>query len=191
MKRSPLLVAACACVVSLVFAGGTAASSRGPVITIKLGDQIDVLGTRVLCLAQVGKNLFKGKKLVSCYKLSGSSAQIGAYAPALAADGEIGVAKLTKSGGTLVFRRKPAGLGAANKVIRAKIGDTLALQGTDVACAVSKAATGAPYLSCFTVSASGGKTGSYSFSISDAVVAVTQFTAPNKTKLIKTWKQPA
>ena len=191
MKRSIALVGACACAAALVCAGTTAASPAAT-IKIKLGDSIDLKGTHVYCQTLVGSGVFKGKKLVACYKLAGGKPVVGSYTPALAVDGDIAVAKATKTSATVVFRRKPARAGAEKpRVVQAKVGDTLELSGTDIACGVNKSTNGVPYITCFKYSQKGGKTGTYSFAISDFVVAITQFTAPNKSKVVKTWNHPA
>ena len=70
-------------------------------------------------------------------------------------------------------------------------GDTLALEGTDIGCTVNKTSVGTPFISCFKFNRKGGKVGTYSFSISDAAVAISQFSAPIRSKVVKTWKQPA
>jgi hypothetical protein len=185
------LALACVCVVALALSGTTTASPRAKPVPLTLGDSIDVLKTNVYCQTLIGQAALKGKKLVACYKVRGGKAVVGSYNPALTAEGELAVGKATKTGATIVYRRRPARAGAKPRVVQAKVGDTFTLQGTDIGCAVNRTTTGTPYISCFNFNSKGGKVGSYSFSISDSAVAITQFTAPNKTKLVKTWKQPA
>jgi len=191
MKHAKSLAAtwACAAAGALVLAGATAAAPGAPLIPVRMGDQISVAGTSIVCQAQVSKTDFKGKKLIACVKIADNELLAGSYSPALAATGEITVARLTKGGKTIVLRRS-ASLGTQSRAIRAKVGDNLRIVGTDMACSVSKAPNAVPYISCFHVTGSGGKVGSYSFSIGDRAVAVTQFTSQKASKLVKTFAQP-
>ena len=179
------LVAAAA----LALAGGTSASSTKQ-IKLKLGDQLVVAGTSVFCQTQIGKTQLKGKKLVACYKIRKGAAIVGSYAPALAFDGELAVAKVSSKGAQIVFRRKPT---RVHKTYTVNVGDTVVINDVDIngaglSCAVGT--SGGPYIACFLVTRRGGKAGSYSYAISDAAVAITQFTTPSKSKVVKTFVHP-
>lgn len=182
MKKVVVLAALAA----LVLAGGTDARSAKQ-ITIKLGDQLVVAGTSIFCQTQIGKTQLKGKKLIACYKIRKSAAIVGSYAPALAFDGELAVAKVTAKGAQIVFRRKPA---RVHKTWTVNVGDTIVISPSSERFSCAVGTSGGPYIACFLGSSKGGKTGSFSFAIGDGAVAITQFTSPSKTKLLKTFVQP-
>ena len=172
----------------MLAASTTASSSKR--YTVKIGDVFLVAGTDLGCETIVGKKLLVGKKLVACYKLKNAAPARRSYAAALAADGEVAVARANPDGsGTIVFRRKPTALGSGLKTITVKVGDQVLLGGTDLACAVTKSAQTGTYPTCFRLGRSGGRPNSYGFAQTSKFTAVVKFDGTGlKSKVVYTHK---
>jgi hypothetical protein len=173
VRLSAAAVSASLCALALA-ASTTASSSK--TYTVKVNDVFLVAGTDLGCETIVGRKLLVGKKLVACYKLKNSSPAARSYAAALAADGEVAVAKANPDGsGTIVFRRKPTALGAGSKTITVKVGDKVLFSGTDLACAFTKSAPTGVYTTCFRLGKAGSRPNSYGFAQTSKFTAIIKF----------------
>lgn len=170
---------------TLALAASTTASST-KTYTMKVGDVFLVAGTELGCETIVGKKLLVGKKLVACYKLKAGAPARRSYAAALAADGEVAVARTNPDAtGTIVFRRKPAALGSGSKTITVKVGDRVIFSGTDLACAVTTSTQTGTYPTCFRLGRSGGRPNSYGFAQTSKFTAIVKFDASGvKSKVV-------
>jgi hypothetical protein len=151
-------------------------------VTLRVGDGFVVSGTSLGCQTEVGKNVIKGQKLITCFKLKGSNLAPKSYIVALGANGRVVVARSTATGniGAPVFDRKPAAAGAGGKLISVHAGDELVLAGTDLGCGINDDASGV-YPACFRASAKGGGLpGSYGFAETERFIAVVQFDTTGK-----------
>jgi hypothetical protein len=167
--------AVCLFLCALALAASTTASSS-KTYTVKVNDVFLVAGTDLGCETIIGKKLLVGKKLVACYKLKNSSPALKSYAAALAADGEVAVARANPDGtGTIVFRRKPSALAVGSKTITVNVGDQVLFSGTDLACAITKSAPTGVYTTCFRLGKSGGRPNSYGFAQTSKFTAIVKF----------------
>jgi hypothetical protein len=180
MSRHPALAA------GLVAAALVPAASAAPQrsIPLKIGDAIDVVGTRVACFALRSN----GKNGMACVLLRGSNPIVGSYGAGLAADGTAVLNKIKADGSADdVFRRK---LQAARTVYKAKTGDLFGLQLTNtigLGCRVIDvtATNLAPVyrgvkVSCWRATATQPLPNTYGVSISDRFAGVFRFDAKGK-----------
>jgi hypothetical protein len=178
MKRMLALApvaAMCALVVVLVM-GAQARAEPTRRITVRIGDAFLVSGTDLACQTEVGKNVIRGKKLVTCFKVKGRILAPGSYIAALGENGRVVVAPIKANGnpGTPVFDRTPAALGSAARQFTARPGDELRLAGTKIACGVNNDVSGV-YPTCFRTTSTGGVPGSYAFAVTERFAAVVRF----------------
>lgn len=175
------LAALCALVAMLV-AAAQADASQSRRITLQVGDSFVVAGTDIACQTQVGKNVIKGQKLVTCFKVTGPKLTANSYIVALGVNGQVVVARIKADGniGAPVFNRKPAALGSGTKQITAHAGDQLRLSGTDLVCVINNDVSGV-YPTCFQIAGKGGLPGSYAIAETEKFVAVVRFDSAGKT----------
>ncbi len=180
MRRALALTA----VAALALASG-AGGSRSKVITAKLGDSIDVLGSRIVCQVQVSKKHFKGKKIVGCLEADARGPIVGTYAPAVAGDGEVQVLKVGKNRqATTIYRRLPAGVGGGARTLRVSVGDTIFVGGTDLVCGVTRQ-EGKVAISCYVQRGLGRpRPGTNGFLLNDALAAVLRYQPSGDPKVI-------
>ncbi len=170
---------------------GSVTATPTSLTMLKLSDLIEVVGTHIAGQATVGTKSLKGKKLIGCFLFTDKGKPaIGSYAPALAADGEIVIVKVSKKA-PVVYRRtlSSAGSTAKGRYFKAKVGDSFALRGTDLGCAVQKT-TGILNISCFKFAASGGKPNTYGFAITDKFVVIVKFDRAHNSHSIYSKAQP-
>ena len=128
----------------------------------------------------------KGKRLVTCFKVKGSSLEAKSYIALLGENGRLIVSKIkaNHSPGEPVFDRTASAVGAHAKQFTARAGDEMKFKGTDIGCAINNDASGI-YPTCFRHTSTGGRPHSYAFAVTDRFCAVVQFNAKgNKTKLV-------
>jgi hypothetical protein len=164
-------------VAAVLVPAASAAPQRS--IPLKIGDAIDVVGTRIACFA-IKSN---GKNGMACVLLKGSTPIVGSYGAGLAVDGTAVLNKI-KADGTSdqVFKRK---LQAAGTVYKVKTGDLFGLQITNtvsLGCRViNVTATNveAVYrgvkVSCWRATATRPLPNTYGVSISDRFAGVFRF----------------
>jgi len=157
----------------------SAATSKKPA-ALRLGDVVDVLGTRIACDATVGTVSLKGKRLVGCYVVDDKGAPaVGSYAPALAVDGEIVIVKVSAKA-PVVFRRTLASATSpAGRYLKATVGSRFALVGTDLACGVTRGERGIT-ASCFKLTRGTRTANTYGFAIANRVVTILRVDAAHR-----------
>ena len=165
----------------LVAAALVPAASAAPQrsIPLKIGDAIDVVGTRIACFA-IKSN---GKNGRACVLLKGSTPIVGSYGAGLAVDGTAVLNKI-KADGTAdqVFKRR---LQAARTVYKVKTGDLFGFQITNtlsLGCRVinvTQTNVAAVYrgvkVSCWRATATQPLPNTYGVSISDKFAGVFRF----------------
>ena len=186
-------------VVALVFAaaqvaGASAASTKS--IPLKIGDAIDVVGTKIACFA-INSNSKDG---VGCVLWKGTKPLTGSYGVGLAVDGTVSLTKLKADGsGAPVFKRKPQ---SRQTVYKAHVGDLFGWQidsKVSLGCRILNVTStlAAPVyrgvkVSCFRATATAPLGGTYGVSISDKMAGVFRFDAQGR---VTTWgvmrRQPA
>jgi hypothetical protein len=173
-------------VVLVLVVSAQAGARQSRRIALRVGDAFVVSGTDLGCVAQVGRHVMVGEKLVSCFTVNSKGLAPDSYVAALGADGRVAVARANAKGaiGTEVFARKPAALGSQAKQITVHAGDQLVLAGTDLACAINNDASGV-YPTCFRHTSTGGRPGSYAIVVTERFAAVVQFDSTGtKSKLV-------
>ncbi len=183
-KRRLGLCAAAGSVLLLV-AAAQAGAEQSRRITLQVGDAFEVAGTDLACQTQVGKNVIRGQKLVTCFKVTGPKLAANSYIVALGANGRVVVARIKADGniGNPVFDRKPAALGSGAKQYTVHAGDQLRLSGTDLVCVVNNDVSGV-YPTCFRTAGKGGVPGSYAIAETEKFVAVVRFDSAGKTSKV-------
>src|SRR5437588_1039190 len=184
MKRMFVLapvVVVCALVVVLV-TGVQAGAAPLRRISLGIGDVFVVAGTDLACQTQVGRNVIRGKKRVTCFKLKGNALLTGSYIAALGENGRVVVSRIKANGspGPPVFDRTPAGVGSSARQFTVRSGGQLRLAGTNIACVINNDSSGI-YPTCFRITAKGGVPRSYAFAETERFVAVVRFDSAGKT----------
>jgi hypothetical protein len=183
------LTGLCALIVLLATAGQAGAVQSGKV-TLQIDDVFVVAGTDLACQTQVGKNVMKGQKLVTCFTVKKGKLPANSFVAALGANGRVVVAPVKANGsiGAPVFDRTPARLGSKAKQVTAHVGDTLSLSGTKIVCVINSDVSGV-YPTCFRTAGNTAVPNSYAFAETETFVAVVKFDATGKkTKLV--FKRP-
>ena len=121
-----------------VVVAATASATSQRVITLKVGDAVDVVGTPVACFALNAND----KDGMACVLWANGHATAGTFGAGLAADGTAIVNKIGKDGtGTTVWKRR---LQAAGTVYRVKVGDDFGFvlpKNIDLGCRVINVAS--------------------------------------------------
>ncbi len=168
--------------VTVLSVSASAASQKA--VQLKIGDAVDVVGTRVACFA-VKSN---GKNGVGCVIWGKDKPLPGSYTVGLAVDGTAVLTKIKPDGSAQqIFKRKPQVRGRAAKVYRVNVGDLFGFQITSkiaLGCKVIDVADGsvAPVyqgvkVSCYLATADSPLPNSLGISISDKFAGVFQFDA--------------
>jgi hypothetical protein len=178
-----ILVAAAT--LALALAGGAGASSRA-VYTVKLGDTIEVLGSRILCTVQKGSRILPGKTLIGCVEATSKGPVVGSYAVALATNGAVAMAKVKANGEPLVvLKRTPSAVGAVrSRVLSVRVGDAFLLGGSAVACSINQPTGGSLTASCFLARSGTLVPNSYAVGITDLYAFVSRVDSARKAKPI-------
>ncbi len=164
MKRLllvPLLLAA------LALAGPASART----VEIRLGDTVDVAGTKLLCLAAESS----GVKGIGCYEANAKGFIPGTYGAALGEDGRVSVHKIDAKGTPQRIFRKLASRGG--RYLKLGVGDVFYLKGTRVACELANvrdvpAAYRGIKVGCYIGTTTGFKPLSYGIAVSDKYAGV-------------------
>lgn len=177
-------------VLSLGIAAGAGARAAA-YSEIKLGDQVRIAGTRIICLA--AKDDTTGKPGIGCALFAGGAPITGSYAPSLTAGGSITVERIAKNSAPTVFKRTLQGVGAASKTHVLRSGDQFALPvGGDKAVGCSILTLGGfigPV--CSYASKKGPVGSSYGFFLSGQQAAVIRYDGSGKSSSpVKRFQQP-
>jgi hypothetical protein len=185
ISRSALALAGLV-LATLVVGGAAAAPQR--TVQLKIGDAVDVTGTRVACFALQKA----GKKGVGCALWAKNKPVVRSYSVGLAVDGTAVLSKINADGSSVdVFKRRLAARGSPReKVYRLRVGDVFGLQ-IDARVAlgcrvinVTDTALAAIYrgvkVSCWRATATKPLPHTYGISISDKFAGVFAFDARSK-----------
>ena len=182
-----------AIVASVVQVGGASAASHASIL-LKVGDAVEVVGTRVACFAITAS----GKSGVACVLLRGSKAAVGTYGAGLSVDGTAIITRIRANGsGATVFKRR---LQSARSVYKVQIGDRFGLQissSVALGCTVinvTSRAVGSLYrgvkVSCWRATTTTPLGNTYGISISDKIAGWFRFDAKGRvTKQGTVWRQ--
>ena len=180
MLKRILIVMLGAFVAALVVASSALTSGSG-FIMLTSGDQLDVVGTRLLC--QVGVD----QKSIACFKVDANGPLPGSYGIGISLTK--GIAAWTidaKRNPKQVYTRKPA---SAQKRIKVKLGQATRIQGTTIDCAIVRSgAKNETTIYCSHDDKTGPIVGSYAMLMSDSMVAVGKIKANRSTTIIWTKK---
>ena len=162
------------------------ASGRGEgFITVKPGDELDVVGTKILCqITQEGP----GEAAIACFKADAKGAIPGSYAVGITQKGGVAAWKIdAKRSPQPVYTRK---LSSTQKRIRVKVKQVTRIQGTTVDCAIVLSGTrnDEETIYCSRDDKVGPIAGSYAVLMSDSMVAVGKIKADRSTTIIWTKK---
>jgi hypothetical protein len=168
--------------VTVLAVSASAASQKN--VQLKVGDAVDVLGTRVACFA-VHSN---GKDGVGCLIWGKNKPLVGSYSVGLAVDGTAVLSKIKPDGSAQrIFKRTPQVHARAAKVYRLTVGDVFGLQITSkiaLGCKVINVADAsvAPIyqgvkVTCYRATAASPLPNSLGVSISDKFAGVFGFDA--------------
>ncbi len=157
----PLVLAA------LALAGPASART----VEIRLGDTVDVAGTKLLCVAAESS----GIKGIGCYEANAKGFVPGTYGAALGEDGRVAVHKVNAKGQPVRIYRKLAS--RAGRTFKLRAGDAFYAQGTRVACEIINAKNvPAAYrgikVTCYIGTGTGFKPSSLGVSVSDKFAGV-------------------
>ncbi len=186
MKRrtalvSMLVLTALAFSVSATTPAG--ASSQGTV-RLKIGDAVDVLGTKIACFA-IKSN---GKNGVGCVLWGADKPLVGSYGAGLAVDGTAIVNRIKPDGtSATVFKRKLQSAARTQKVYKLRVGDVFGFpidSTVNLGCKILNItdSTVAPIyrgvkVSCWLATETAPVPSSWGMSISDKFAGVFQFDA--------------
>jgi len=168
--------------VPLVLAVGLAAPSAGAQaqkrFEIKVGDTVDIVGTKVACFAVRADNGIG----IGCFKATAKGLIPGTYGAGLATDGRIAVQKVNAKGEPAkVWSRKLSSRGA--RYLKANYGDVFHLQESRVYCDVVKVLPSESKLpgikvGCY-LAAKAPLVKSYGFAISDRYLGIFRWKTPD------------
>lgn len=184
MRRALVVVALVVAAAQVV--GANAASRKS--IPLKVGDAIDVVGTKIACFAINSSS----KDGMACVLWKSSKPMTGSYGVGLAVDGTVTLNKLKADGtGAPVFKRKPQ---ARHTVYKARVGDLFGLQIDSKTTLgyrvlnVTSTLVGPVYrgvkVSCWRATTTAPLPGTYGVSISDKMAGVFRFDAKGR---VTTW----
>jgi hypothetical protein len=192
MKRFLLVLA----IAGAAAQAGGAGAARQSSIALKIGDAVDVVGTKIACYAIHSS----GKDGMACVLLKGSKPAPGTYGAGLAVDGTAVITFIKANGtATPVFKRR---LQATKRVYRVHVGDSFGLQITPsvaLGCQVINVTSTlvAPMyrglkVSCFRATATHALPNTYGVSISGKVAGWYRIDSKSRvTSQGKVWRQTA
>lgn len=178
MKPTLLIVS------TLALALAASAFGRGAgFITIKPGDTVDVVGTKILCeVTDEGP----GEKAIACSLRDSKGPIPGSFAVGITQKGGVAAWKIDA-------KRKPQpvytrNLSSAQKRIKVKVRQVTRIQGTTVDCAIvlSGAKNDEETIYCSHDDATGPRVGSYAVLLSDSIAAVGRVKADRSTTIVWT-----
>lgn len=179
--RRALLVASAA---ALALAASALGRGDG-FVTIKPGDTVDVVGTKILC--QVTSE-GPGEKAIACFKWDSKGPLPGTFAVGITQKGGVAAWKIdAKRSPQPVYTRN---LASAQKLIKVKVRQATRIQGTTLDCAIvlSGAKNDEETIYCSRDDKVGPIAGSYAVLMSDSMVAVGRVKADRTTTVVWTRK---
>ena len=180
MPQRALIGALAAFALALVLAPSALSSGAG-FITLKPGDQLDVVGTQILC--QVGVD----QKAIACFRVDAKGPFPGSYGIGISLTKGIAAWKIDATRNPKqIYARKPA---SAQKRVKVKLGQVTRIQGSTLDCAIVRSgAKNETTIYCSRDDKVGPVVGSYAMLMSDSMVAVGKIKADRSTTIVWTKK---
>jgi len=193
--RGRLLTGTAVAAVSVALAvSSTAGATAKAFVNLKAGDEIDVVGTGILCSVEKGTS---GRLGVACYEATPTGLLPGSFSTGIGQDGRVFIGQANAKGTTMkvVFERTLAAAGirtAAAKRVKGRVGQAFHVVGTPIDCAIvrSGAGAGVPTVYCSKDDKAGPVPGTYATLLSDQVAAVGKVDATRHTTSIVVKNQP-
>jgi hypothetical protein len=155
-----------AALAALALAGTASART----IEIRVGDSVDVTGTKLLCVAATSA----GVKGIACVEANAKGAIPGTYGAALGEDGRVAVHRIDAKGEPQRIYRKLAS--RAGRYLKLSVGDAFHLKDTHVDCEIINLTTPAAYrgikVTCYIGTNTGLKPSSLGITVSDRYAGV-------------------
>ena len=175
MLKRILIVMLGAFVAALAVASSALTSGSG-FIMLTSGDQLDVVGTPILC--QVGN----GAKAIACFKVDAKGSLPGSYGIGIKTTGVAAWKIDAKRNSKQVYARTPA---SAQKRVKIKLGQVARLQGTTLDCAIVRSgANNETTIYCSRDDKVGPVVGSYAVLLSKSMAAVGKVKADRSTTIV-------
>ena len=156
-------------------------------LAVPAGDELDVVGTRVLCLVTKGST---GRIVIVCFRATAKGAMPGSYFAGIGQDGRV-LAGLVDAKGQpkITDERKLAAAGrttAAAVRRKGNVGRVFRLTGTTTDCAIVRSGAGksVPIIYCSRDGKVGPIPGTYSVIVSDQVAGVGKIEKTRVTTMI-------
>ena len=191
--RPRSLIAGAAGVAAALLLAVPAGATSKAFITLKAGDELDVVGTRVLCLVTKGST---GRIGIVCFRATAKGAMPGSYFAGIGQDGRV-LAGLVDAKGQpkITYERKLATAGhttAAAVRRKGNVGQVFRLAGTTTDCAIVRSGSGkgVPTVYCSRDDKVGPIPGTYSVVVSDQVAGVGKIQKTRSTTMIWVKNQP-
>lgn len=186
MRKGWRWVAAALAALAIVAAGAGAAAGLQAIPVLKVGDTVDVLGTKIACFAVRAS----GKDGFGCFEADSKGLIAKTYGVAIAEDGTVTINRVNADGSTTrVYRHTPRPLlpARAGKYVKLGPGRAFTLSGTSLICEILKItdpAVPALYrgtkVACYLARASGPKPNTYGVAVSNRFAGVYRITAAGK-----------
>ncbi len=148
-------------------------------VEIRLGDTVDVAGTKLLCVAAESS----GIKGIGCYEANAKGFVPGTFGAALGEDGRVSAHKIDAKGQPQRIFRKLAS--RSGRYLKLTVGDVFYLKGTRVACEIANpqdvpAAYRGVKVGCYIGTATGVKPLTYGIAISDRYAGIFRMSKDGK-----------
>ena len=145
-------------------------------VTLRSGDQLDVVGTPILC--QVGN----GATSIACFKVDAKGPLPGSYGIGIKTTGVAAWKIDANRNPKEVYARKPA---SAQKRVTIRLGQAARLQGTTLDCAIVRSgAANETTIYCSHDDTVGPVVGSYAVLLSKSMAAVGKVKADRSTTIV-------
>ena len=170
-----------------------AGAARTAFIPLKAGDEIDVVGTSILCLVSKGSS---GRTGIVCFRATAKGAVPGSYFAGIGQDGRVLAGVVDAKGQpTITYQRTLASAaGATSASVRRKgaVGQVFRITGSTVDCAIVRSGSGkgVPTVYCSKDDKVGPVPGTYSVIVSDQVAGVGKIQTTRSTTMIWVKNQP-
>jgi hypothetical protein len=192
IRPRTLLVGAAGFAAALLLAIPAGATTKA-FIPLKAGDEIDVVGTSILCLVSKGSS---GRTGIVCFRATSKGAIPGSYFAGIGQDGRVLAGVVDAKGEPkITYERKLAAAGGTRvATVRRKgnVGQVFRLTGSTVDCAIvrSGAGKGVPSVYCSKDDKVGPVPGTYAVVVSDQVAGVGKIEKTRRTTMIWVKNQP-
>ena len=195
IRPRTLLAGAAGLAAALLLAVPAGATSKA-FITLKAGDEIDVVGTSVLCLVSKGSS---GRIGITCFRANAKGGIPSSYFAGIGQDGRVLAGLVNaKREPKITFQRMLASAGSTTAATattvqrKGNVGQVFRLYRTTIDCAIvrSGAGKGVPSVYCSKDDKVGPVPGTYSVIVSDQVAGVGKIQKTRATTMIWVKNQP-